>query len=65
MYKQKEHGLYMYFHAQRGSWVIADAVGHPAPYAFVDDFANAPGTIRGTGSKVVAQEAARPGKAEK
>lgn len=47
VYKQNENGLFMFFHAQRGSWAIADAVGHPAPYAFVDDHAEHPGMAGG------------------
>eukprot|EP00049_Salpingoeca_infusionum_P001776 m.50921 g.50921 ORF g.50921 m.50921 type:complete len:468 (-) comp11196_c0_seq1:93-1496(-) len=44
-FKQQHRGLYLFFHSGRGAWVIADALGHPAPYAFVDDDAYFPGDI--------------------
>jgi Ca2+-binding EF-hand superfamily protein len=35
IYKQRDNGLYMYYHSGRGAWAIADAVGSHAPTAYV------------------------------
>tara|TARA_B100000614_G_C14400453_1_gene433485 strand:+ start:423 stop:707 length:285 start_codon:yes stop_codon:yes gene_type:complete len=43
VYKQREAGLFLWFHQGRGAWVISDFVGHAVPYAFAEDPCQHPG----------------------
>ena len=43
VYKNGDTDLFLYYHADRGSWCIGETIGSSAPFAYVDDQAESPG----------------------